>query len=49
MNVYKATFLIYLEVFFKELLMYMTIIFEMQMIYTYYMDVLVSENPVWKL
>ena len=44
-----ATFLIYSEDIFREMLMYMTISFEMQMIYTYHMDDLISENSVSKL
>ena len=49
MNVYMAISLIYSEAIFREILMYMTIIFEMQMIYTYHMDDLISENSVSKL
>ena len=49
MNVYMATFLIYSETIFSEMLMYMIIIFGMQMIYMYYMDDLISENSVSKL
>ena len=36
-----ATFLIYSETIFKEMLLYMIIIFEMQMIYMYHMDDLI--------
>ena len=49
MNVYMAIYLIYSEGIFREMLMYMTIIFEMQMIYTYRMGDLISENSVSKL
>ena len=49
MNVCMATFLIYSETFFSEMLMYMIIIFEMQMIYIYHMDDLISENSASKL
>ena len=49
MNVYMATFLIYWETIFSEMLMYMIIIFGMQMIYMYHMDDLISENSVSKL
>ena len=48
MNVYMATFLKYSETIFKEMLLYMIIIFEMQMIYTNHMDDLISENSVLK-
>ena len=48
MNVYMATFLIYSETIFIEMLLYMIIIFEMQMFYTYHMDELISENSVSK-
>ena len=49
MNVYMAISLIYSEAIFREMLMYMTIIFEMQMIYTCHMGDLISENSVSKL
>ena len=44
-----AISLIYSEAILREMLMYMTIIFEMQMIYTYHMTDLISENSVSKL
>ena len=49
MNVYMATFLIYSETIFSEMLMSMIIIFGMQMIYMYHMDDLISENSASKL
>ena len=49
MNVCMATFLTYSETIFSEMLMYMIIIFEMQMIYIYHMDDLISENSASKL
>ena len=49
MNVCLATFLIHLETIFSEMLMYMIIIFEMQMISIYHMDDLISENSALKL
>ena len=49
MNVCIATFLIYSETIFSEMLMYMIIIFEMQMMYMYHMDDLTSENSASKL
>ena len=49
MNVCMATFLIYPEAIFSEMLMYMIIIFKMQMIYIYHMDDLISENSASKL
>ena len=48
-EIYMAIFLIHLEVIFREMLVYLIIIFEVQMIYTYHMDDLISENSVSKL
>ena len=47
MIVYIATFLIYPETIFKDMI-YMILIFEVQMIYMYHMDDLISENSVLK-
>ena len=49
MNVCMATFLIYSETIFSEMLMYMITIFEMQMNYIYHVDELISENSASKL
>ena len=43
MNVYMATFLTYSQTIFKEMLFYVIIIFEMQMIYMYHMDALIRK------
>ena len=48
MIVYMATFLIYSETIFSLMLMYMIIIFEMKMIYIYYVDDLILENSASK-
>ena len=49
MNVCLATFLIYSETIFSEMLMYMIITFEMQMIYKYHINDLISENSESKM
>ena len=46
MDVYMAIFLIYSETIFSEMLMYMIMIYGMQMIYMYHMDDLILENSV---
>ena len=49
MNVYMAISLIYSEAIFKEMLMYMTIIFEMQMIYTYVGPLALTNDKIYGL